>query len=224
MSEAGETIRVVIADDHNVMRAGLRLLIDAEPDLEVVGEASSGRGALEQTLEHQPDVALLDLSMPGGGVPAVEAIRSQAPATRVLILSMHDDEAYLRGVLAAGASGYVIKASGNAELLTAIRNVHSGRSYINVTLGEAGLSDLFSRQATGPLGKGEPLTSREQQVLTLVAQGHTNTEVADKLGVSVKTVSNDRSRINENLGFSSRAELVRYALEAGLLRPPSEPS
>ena len=209
-------IRVLIADDHAVLRAGLRLLINGQPDMEVVGEAGDGAEALRQTRALCPDVLTLDLSMPGGSViPVIERLKQECPQTRVLVLTMHDDAAYLRTVLAAGGSGYVVKKAADAELLTAIRTVHRGRAFVDFDLNAGTLPGLLD----GPSGPAGVLSQREREVLELLAQGHTNQVIADRLYLSVKTIETYRTRIADKLGLKTRADLVRYALEMGILSP-----
>ena len=214
-------IRVLIADDHAVLRAGLRMLIGSQPDMEVVGEAADGEEAVRQAVETRPDVALMDITMPGiGGIKAVERLRQARPETRVLVLTMHDVPAYLRSVLAAGASGYVVKRAADSELLSAIRGVHRGRTVLDPALATRVVQGgLRKRNAVSPTAKGPSsvLSQREREVLELVAQGFTNQQIADRLGLSVKTVETYRSRLVEKLGLRSRADLVRYALDSGLL-------
>jgi len=212
-------IRVLLADDHAVLRAGLRALIRAQPDLDVVGEAGDGDSALQKAIDTAPDVVVMDLTMPGGGgVRAIERIRHQCPAVRVLVLTMHDAPAYLRSALAAGASGYVVKSAADSELLAAIRAVHRGRVVLDPSLAAAVVYSSLPRRAVGGSPAG-PLSPREREVLDLIAQGYTNQQMADQLGLSVKTVETYRSRLVEKLGLRSRAELVRYALDSGLFTP-----
>ena len=210
---------ILLADDHAVVRSGLALLIGSQPDMEVVAEAESADEAVARCREHRPDVAVLDLSMPGGGVGAIGRIRHELPETRVVVLTMHDDQEYLRAALAAGTAGYVVKAAADEELLQAIRAVHRGRSYISLSLSPADAS-------LEPPSSAKPLSHRERQVLELVAFGHTSQRIADQLGLSIKTVDGYRARIADKLGLRSRADLVRYALEMGILRqdrhPPDE--
>lgn len=215
-------IRIVIADDHAILRAGLRSLLSAQEDIEIVAEAVDGEDAFEKVVETKPDVVLLDLSMPkAGGLTAIKRIREKSVDTRVLVLTMHDDPAYLRSVLKAGGSGYLVKRAADTELLAAIRAVHQGRSYIDVSLGQGVLQRILDEDPAGdpdapPLAV---LSDRERQVLELVAMGHTHKEVAKQLSVSVKTVETYRLRISEKLGLRSRAELVRYAINLRLLKP-----
>jgi DNA-binding NarL/FixJ family response regulator len=215
-------IRILLADDHAVLRAGVRALISGEPDLEVVGEVGTTHAAVEFAEAAQPDVVSLDLTMPGGSsVKAVEQIRDRCPKTKVLVLTMHDDAAYFRAVLAAGASGYVIKTASDSELLMAIRAVAEGRTFFNVPLTGDDVHSVLGDQPIGPKGSNQ-LSEREREVLALLAHGHTNQEAADRLLLSVKTIETYRSRIAEKLGLRSRADLVRYALEMGLMALPEE--
>ena len=213
------SIRVLIADDHAVLRAGLRMLIGAQPDLEVVGEAADGDAALRKALETRPDVVLMDITMPGsGGLKAIERIREECPKTRVLVLTMHDVPAYLRSALAAGASGYVVKSAADSELLSAIRSVHRGRTVLDPALAATVVQSALGKRAVGSQAgvPVNPLSPREREVLDLVAQGYTNQQIADRLGLSIKTVETYRTRLVEKLGLRSRADLVRYALDSGL--------
>jgi two-component system, NarL family, response regulator NreC len=218
-------IRIVVADDHALVRDGLRLLIAAEPDFEVVGEAGDGEEAVRLAQTLQPDLVLMDLTMPKkGGVQAIEEIKRANPKVRVLVLTMHDDQAYLRSVLAAGGDGYFVKQAAHSELIGAIRTVMRGRSYIGVSLG-GGLREVAdpAQAAGGRVGTAK-LSGRELEVLTALAHGFTNSQIAKRMGVSVKSVETYRARLSDKLGFRHRADLVRYALEAGLLGPDAKPS
>ncbi|HEV8676654.1 MAG TPA: response regulator transcription factor [Methylomirabilota bacterium] len=224
-------IRVLIADDHAVLRAGLRMLIGAQPDMAVVAEAGDGTEALRKALETRPDVALVDITMPNtGGIKAIEWIRQECPKTRVLVLTMHDVPAYLRSALAAGASGYVVKSAADSALLSAIRAVHRGHTVLDPDLALMVVQPPMGRKGAGGLGSGSvsQLSPREREVLDLVAQGHTNQQVAERLGLSVRTVETYRSRLVEKLGLRSRADLLRYALDSGLFgsgqASPEEPA
>jgi DNA-binding NarL/FixJ family response regulator len=217
-------IRILIADDHAVLRAGLRMLINAQPDMEVVEEAADGTQALRKTRECSPDVLTLDLTMPGGSsIPLITQLRQECPQTRVLVLTMHDDPAYLRAVLSAGGFGYVVKTAADAELLTAIRAVSQGRTFVDLNLPASTFQNVLGKQAGGDSARpGEaagPLSQREREVLELLVQGHTNQEIADRLFLSVKTIETYRARITDKLGLRTRADLVRYAMEMGLLTP-----
>jgi len=211
------SIRILIADDHGVLRAGLRALLNAEPGLEVVGEAADGHTALHLAAELRPDVALMDLSMPGlDGIQVTRQLKETLPGTRVLILTVHEDESLLREAIQAGAAGYIIKRAVESELINAIRAVCSGDLYVHPALTRALLRDL-SPALTSDQAPTEPLTPREIDVLRLIAQGYTNRQVAEKLHVSVRTVESHRANLTSKLGIASRAELVRYAKEHGLL-------
>lgn len=215
-------IQVLIADDHEIVRTGLRALIESTPDMELVAEASEGMAAVAEAERVEPDVAILDLEMPHGGIKAAQEIRERCVWTKVLILTMHDDRAFVRAALDAGSSGYVVKEALGTELLTAIRAVHQGRSYLNV-------SDLGSAMAPqeNPTEPDEDpkliLSARELEVLVLLAYGHTNREIGQALHLSHRTVATYRARLSQKLELDTRAEIVRYALRHGLLRddPPS---
>ena len=217
---AMKKIKIVIADDHAILRSGLKMLINTQPDMEVVSEAPDGDRATDATRDARPDVALLDLTMPGsGGMSALEEIARCCPDTRVLILSMHDDPAYLRSVLAAGASGYVLKRSVDTELLAAIRAVHRGGVFIDPSLAHVFVQDALDKDATRRRAPRSLniLSERERQVLERVAQGYGSQEIAKQILVSVKTVETYRARIAEKLGLRTRSEIVRFAVRTGLL-------
>ncbi|MFL7810527.1 MAG: response regulator [Anaerolineae bacterium] len=215
----GQPTRILIADDHAVLRAGLRLLLDAEPDMEVVGEAGNGVEALRRARELRPDILLLDVTMPQmSGLDVLRELRDTLPGTRVLILTMHDDEGYLREVLAAGGAGYVLKRAADVELLTAIRAIQQGGTYLHA----AHTRVLFEDAADQPAPETEErledrLSPREIQVLRLTALGYTSREAADKLHLSPKTVDTYRARVMSKLELDNRVDLVRYAMEKGLL-------
>jgi len=214
-------IRVLIVDDHAIVRTGLRLLISGQDDMTVVGEAGSTQEGIQAAERLSPDVALIDLSLPGeGGIEAIRHLRKTRPRVRTVALTMHDDPAYLRSVLSAGGSGYVVKRAADSELLAAIRAVRDGRSFVSPLLAEV---ETPEAPATSPQVSGSAetalarLSARERQVLVMLAHGHTHAEMAEQLGISVKTVETHRARLSEKLGLKSRADLVRLALEAGLL-------
>jgi two-component system response regulator NreC len=213
-------IRVLIADDHAILRAGLKLLINGQADMDVVSEAPDGDQAVRAARETSPHVALMDLTMPGlGGMGALEEIARCCPDTRVLVLSMHDDAAYLRSVLAAGASGYVLKRAVDTELLAAIRAVHRGGVFVDPSLAHVFVQDVLKRptNAGTALRSLKILSERERQVLGLVAQGYGSRDIAKQIVVSVKTVETYRARIAEKLGLRTRHEIVRFAVQMGLL-------
>ncbi len=206
-------IRILIVDDHAVVRSGLRLLLDREDDLEPVGEAGDGKRAVRLARELQPDVVLLDVVMPGpSGVDAAAEIRVESPSSRILMLSMQDDPTYVRQAFAAGAAGYVLKDAADSELVEAIRRVAAGEQYVHPALGARLVAE--PEKEAGPV---DSLSDREREVLRLLALGHTNQEIARQLFVSVRTVEAHRAHILNKLRVSTRAELVRHAIDTGLL-------
>jgi two-component system response regulator NreC len=206
----GDQVRIVLADDHAVVRRGLRLLLDGEPGFEVVAEAGNVEGARRYVRGHHPTVLVLDLNMPGGSsLAAIPEIRAEAPDTQIVVLTMQDDPEYAREALAGGAIGYVLKEAADAELVEAVRRAARGHGYLNPSLG--------ARVAAAPTGPPDDLSDRELDVLRLIALGHTNAEIADQLFLSVRTVETHRSHIQQKLRLSSRSELVRYALARGLV-------
>lgn len=214
-------IRVVLADDHVMLRSGLKLLLNGQMDIEVVGEASDGAEAVSKTAELKPDVLLLDITMPNmGGIDALRTIKEKRPSMSILILTMHENEAYLLEALKVGASGYILKKAADNELMSAIRAVYSGEVFIPSSLTRSVVEEMVS----GSVSRGESvdndqeqLSPREFEVLTLVAQGYTNQQIADRLYLSVKTVETYKARLMEKLNLGSRVELVRYALQHGFL-------
>ncbi len=211
-------LRILIADDHAVLRAGLRLLLGAQSDMEVVGEAEDGLDVSRKVRALRPDVVLMDLSMPGPrSGEVIRQVRRAYPKTRVLILTMHDDSAYLASAMSAGAAGYVVKKVAGFELLSAIRAVHRGRTFVDVTRDIGPARRRFPEKAGKRRRPPTALSGRERQVLRLLAQGHSNQQVADQLRVSVKTVETYRTRLREKLGLKGRAELYRFAAESGIL-------
>ncbi|HYH63577.1 MAG TPA: response regulator transcription factor [Urbifossiella sp.] len=210
-------IRVVLADDHSLVRDGLRSLFAARGDIEVVGEAGTGPEAVDLVAATLPRLLCLDLSMPGWGVaPTVARVKAVSPATRVLVLTMHDDPAYARAALAAGADGYVLKTTRADDLVAAIRAVAAGQRVVDPALADT----LGDAPTSAPEGH-PPLSRREQDVLALLARGHTHQEIADRLHVSVKSVETYRARVKEKLGLKTRADYVRYGIELGLHSPGS---
>lgn len=215
-------ISVLLVDDHTMLRSGLKLLLEPQPDISVIGQAGDGLEAVQLAGQTHPDVILLDLTMPGlSGLDALPMFKKVSPASRVLILTMHEDELYLRQVLKLGAAGYILKKAADAELISAIRAVVRGEVYIHPSMTRALLDGLVpdpaSLLAGQPLDVWGTLSEREQEVLRLVALGYTSSEIADQLSLSVKTVETYRARGMEKLGLRSRASLVKYALGRGLL-------
>jgi two-component system response regulator NreC len=212
----------MIVDDHAILRAGLRMLINAQADMEVVSEAPDGERAVQQVQETRPDVTLLDLTMPRvGGMKALQEIARNCRETRVLVLTMHDDPAYLRSALAAGASGYLLKRAVDAELLAAIRAVHRGGIFVDPRLASILVQDVLAKKSTkgGPTQPINILSDRELQVLRLVARGYTSSQIAKQIAVGVKTVETYRSRFAEKLGLRTRSDVIRFAVHMGLLTP-----
>lgn len=216
MHEPNDHIRILIADDHGVLRAGLRALLDAEPDLQVAGEATNGPETLRLAGELRPDVILLDVSMPGvGGIEVARQLGETWPGARVLILTVHEDKQLLQKAIQAGALGYITKRAIKSELINAIHAVWRGDMYIHPTMTRALLKDTPPTPSTGD-DLVEPLTPREIQVLRLIAQGHTNSQTAEILCISARTVESHRANIMDKLGARGRVELVRYAMKHGL--------
>jgi two-component system response regulator NreC len=209
------SIRLLIVDDHAVVRSGLRLLLESHDDIEVVAEAGDPRTAIFETRAHKPDVILMDVVMPGGsGIEATPAVLKEAPEAKVLILSMQDDPAYVRQAFAAGASGYVLKEAADAEVVAAVREVANGQRYVHPALGARLIAAEADEQARVD---EDPLSDREHEVLRLLALGHTNQEIASNLFLSVRTVETHRAHIMQKLRIATRAELVRYAIDKGIL-------
>ena len=208
-------MRILIADDHGIVRGGMKLLIDRQPDMEVVAEAEDGVEALETALRVRPDLAVLDVSMPRlTGLQAARQIKAHLPDCQVLILSMHDDQRYVFEALKAGASGYVLKREVDQHLLDAIRAAHRGEAFLTNAVERSLIREWMSDAATGP---EEPLSPREQEVLKLIAEAHTNREIAETLHLAEKTVESHRANILRKLGMRDRVELVRYAVRRGLI-------
>jgi DNA-binding NarL/FixJ family response regulator len=209
------SIKVLIVDDHAVVRAGLRLLLEAEDDIEPVGEAGSGREAIFQSRALEPDVILLDVVMPDqGGLDVLPTLLHERPGTKVLVLSMQDDPPYVRKAFSLGASGYVLKEAADNEVVAAIREVARGGRYVHPELG----ARLIAAEAEASRrAEEDPLSEREREVLRLLALGHTNQEIAKQLYISVRTAETHRAHIMQKLRLQTRAELVQYALSQGLL-------
>ena len=210
-------MKVLIADDHGIVRSGLRLLLERQPDIEVIGEAADGAEARDAAIRERPDLAILDVRMPKlTGLQATREIKRQAPEVAVLILSMHDDERYLFEALRAGASGYVLKTQADADLLEAIGAVQRGEPFLTPAAQQTLIKDVLER---GRDDAKEELTPREEEIVKLVAEAHTTREIAEILHLSEKTVENHRGNAMRKLGMRDRVELVRYAIRRGLIEP-----
>ncbi len=205
-------ISIVLADDHEIVRSGIRMVLEEQPDMQVVAEAGDGEGAARYALGHKPQILVLDLNMPGvSGLDAIPRIQEASPATAIIVLTMQAEPAFAREALQSGAKGYVIKQSAASELVGAIRAVIAGDTYINPSLG--------ARLAAEPAPEGPPddLTPRETEILGLLALGYTNPEIADQLVLSVRTVETHRANVQRKIEASTRAELVAYAVAHGLM-------
>lgn len=211
-----DRLRILLADDHNVVRGGLKALIDAQPDMEVVAEAADGEAACRLASEADPDVAILDVSMPNlNGAQAAERIREDCPGVKILALTVHEDRGYLAQLLKAGASGYLLKRAAVSDLIHAIRTLARGGSYLDPAMTSLVIGSLGGR-ANGPGSEKEsPLSDREEEVLRLIAHGHTNREISIQLDISIKTVETHKARAMEKLGLDSRAGIVAHAIGAG---------
>jgi DNA-binding NarL/FixJ family response regulator len=209
-------MRIVIADDHGIVRSGIRLLLERQPDLEVVAEAADGVEARDTVIRERPDLAILDVKMPGlTGLQATREIKAQVPGVAILILSMHDDDRYLFEALKAGASGYVLKSQADTDLLDAIRSVERGEPFLSPAAQQALIRDVLERGAEAET----ELTPREEEIVKMVAEANTSREIAEMLHLSEKTVENHRANAMKKLGMRDRVELVRYAIRRGLVEP-----
>jgi len=207
-------IRILLADDHVLVRQGFKLILSGQPDMQIAGEAANGREAVEQAEKLQPDIVVMDVTMPElNGIEATRRITTAAPRARVLALSMHKDAVYVREILRAGARGYLLKDSADADLIAAVRSVAKGEAYLSPAISDAVLTD-YRRHVTDPL---DLLTTREREVLQMIAEGKTNKEIATTLTLSVYTVEAHRGRVMEKLNLHSTGELVRFALRSGLI-------
>lgn len=208
-------INIVLVDDHAVLRSGLRLLLDAQEDMKVIGEAGNSKDAIFRARALKPDVILLDVVMPGeSGIEALPRILKESPKTKVLVLSMQDDPSYVRQAFAVGASGYVLKEAADEEVVSAVREIAGGGHYVHPALGARMVAAEAQERAAA---EADPLSEREREVLRLLALGHTNQEIAHELYISVRTAESHRAHIMQKLRLATRAELVRYALSHGLL-------
>jgi two-component system, NarL family, response regulator NreC len=212
-------IRVLLADDHTILRAGVRMMLNAQPDIEVVGEASDGRHAIAEAQRLQPDVILMDITMPDlNGIEATRQVKRLLPEIKVLVLTMHENEEYLFQVLRAGASGYMLKEAADTELISAIRIITNGSFYLSSSAQSMMVGDYLQRVRSGEERDSySELTEREREILKHVAEGYTNNQIAERLFISPKTVDTHRTHIMDKLNLHSRAELVKYAMRRGLL-------
>lgn len=209
-------IKVVLVDDHAVVRSGLRLLLNNHDDIEVVGEAGNAKDAIFRARALKPDVILLDVVMPGeSGIEVLPKLLKESPDTKVLVLSMQDDPSYVREAFAVGASGYVLKEAADEEVVSAVREIHQGGRYVHPALGARMVAAEAEERAAA---EADPLSEREREVLRLLGLGHTNQEIAQQLYISVRTAESHRAHIMQKLRLTTRAELVRYALAHGLLQ------
>lgn len=213
-------IRILIADDHSIVREGVCMILDGQEDFEVVGEASTGRQALEESRRLRPDVVVMDISMPDmNGIEATKKIRSELSGTQVMGLTMHEDESYVFELLKAGAAGYVLKRAAAEDLVAAVRAAHQGEAFLYPTVAKMVVQDFLQRATAQDQATLDGLTDREREVLTLIAEGLTNQEIAGRLYISIKTVQTHRAHIMEKLNLHDRTELVRYAIRKGLIEP-----
>lgn len=212
-------IRILLVDDHTVVRKGLTMLLDAHPQMEVAGEASEGNEGIEKALELKPDIVIMDLSMPHGkdGLSATSELKKQMPNTAILILTMHDDEEYLFQAIQAGASGCILKSAPHEELIAAIQAVYRGDAYLNPAATKRLMEEYIHNKKQGQADNYSLLSDREKEVLTLIAKGYSNKEIGEQLVISVKTVESHKGHVMEKLQMKTRPELVSYALKKGLL-------
>jgi len=217
-----ERIKVLVADDHTILREGLRLLLEAQPDIEIVGEACDGREAIEETCKRRPNVVLMDLGMPEiSGLEATSQIKQACPEVQVLILTMHEGDQYFFQALQAGASGYMLKGASSADLIAAVRATSRGEVYLHPSVAKHLLSDYLQRSRAEEDSSSGGLSPREREVLKLVAEGHTNAEIAKQLFLSPSTVQTHRANLMQKLNLENRADLVQYARRHGLLETES---
>jgi len=212
-------VKILVVDDHAIVREGVRMILAKENDLEVVGEAGDGQQALDLTELLRPDVIIMDISMPGmGGIEATQTVRAKHPEVQVLALTMHEDESYVFQLLRAGAAGYVLKRAAAQDLVQAVRAAAKGEAFLYPSVARKVVEDYLRRVETGEeRERYDGLTTREKEILTLIAQGLSNQQIAEKLFISIKTVQTHRAHILEKLGLHDRTELVRYAIRKGLI-------
>ncbi len=212
-------ITIMLADDHRIVRQGLHALLRAEPDFNVIGEANDGLEVLELVRKLNPDVVVLDLMMPGlNGLEAARQLNKQMPQTKIIILSMYDDEGFVLEALTNGVSAYVLKDAGSSDLIQAVREVVAGHRYLSPPLSDRAIEAYEQMARAGTMDKYETLTTREREVLQLSAEGHTNSEIATRLGISVRTAETHRSKLMHKLGVHTQADLTRYAIRRGVIK------
>ncbi|MBA2287600.1 MAG: response regulator transcription factor [Ktedonobacteraceae bacterium] len=212
-------IRILLADDHTILRAGLKMMLNAQPDMEVVGEAHDGRQAIHEAQRLQPDIVLMDITMPDiNGIEATRQLKKLLPEARVLILTMHENDEYIFQALRAGASGYLLKEAADTDLIYALHIIQSGQFYLSPIAQSVMVGDYLQRVRAGEEKDSySSLTEREREILKLVAEGFTNNKIAERLIISPKTVDTHRTHVMDKLNLHSRAELVKYAMRRGLL-------
>jgi len=211
-------IRILLADDHTILRSGIRAILEDEPGFVVVGEAENGRSAVTMACQVEPDVVIMDIAMPLlNGLEATRQIKRQCPGVRVLILTMHDNEEYIRQVLEAGAMGYILKDAAAKELINAIRAVHRGESVLSPAITRLVIEDYLRWGGTRPQEESDGLSPREREVLQLIAEGHTNKQIAEILSISVKTVQAHRTNLMQKLDLHDRGELIKYAIQKKII-------
>jgi two-component system response regulator NreC len=212
-------IRILLADDHTILRAGLKMMLNAQPDMEVIGEAQDGRQAIEETQKLRPDIVLMDITMPDfNGIEATRQIKRLVSDVKILMLTMHEHDEYVFQALQAGASGYMLKEAADTELITALHVITSGQFYLSPTAQSVVVGDYLQKVRTGEERDSySSLTEREREILKLVAEGFTNNQIAERLVISPKTVDTHRTHIMDKLNMHSRAELIKYAMRRGLL-------
>jgi two-component system, NarL family, response regulator NreC len=213
------TIHILLADDHTILRAGLKMMLNAQPDMEVVGEAQDGRHAISEAYRLQPDIVLMDITMPDlSGIEATRQIKKTQPDVKILVLTMHENDEYVFQALRAGASGYMLKEAADTELITALHVIQSGQFYLSPAAQSVMVGDYLHRVRNGDEKDSySSLTEREREILRFVAEGYTNNQIAERLVISPKTVDTHRTHVMDKLNLHSRAELVKYAMRRGLL-------
>jgi len=213
-----EKIRILLADDHTILRSGIRSLLEDEPGLSVIGEAEDGRSAVAMACKLKPDVAIMDIAMPLlNGLEATRQIKMQCPSVKVLILSMHDNEEYIRQVLEAGAMGYILKDAAARELISAIQSVYRGEAVLSPAVTRLVIEDYLRWGGTRPLEETDGLSPREREVLQLIAEGYTNKQIAEILSISIKTVQAHRNNLMQKLDLHDRGELIKYAIQKKII-------